>query len=527
MNTFKKKSLHAAVLAGLGALTAAGTANAVHINPDGIGQVLIFPYYTARAGNVTQVAIINTTSQTKAVKVRFLEGKASREVLDFNLWMSPSDVFTGAVVATANGARLISNDNSCVTPSDLFQEIRTDAGSAVVLPGQPVSQGAGLPLNEFKNYQYLGFDNNGSTLDRTREGYFEVIEMGIVTSAVITGFAKHGSNGLPANCVAIDNFDALFPGAAPVQGFFSNTNLLGNPTGGLAGRASVINSANGSNYTFAPTAVDAWRVSTPAQVNVVNYSASGLTQPDLGDVTPTTSNVFANGGLATANWLLGRDAMSAILMRDTVMNEFILDSGTRSATEWVVTFPTKRLHVTPTSASAPFTNNYNSTNAGCEPYTLAIYNREEAALGGQGGVLLPSPRPSVITVGSNVCWEATVIPFGGTSILGSTNTSALVSGVQAFAASATSTTGPKVTPSLAGTQGPNGWFLMSFNGTAQRITPAAGQASFTVGGVTTVIPGAHIGMPVVGAMLNNYTNTATAGSLYGSVIPHRFTRNIQ
>ena len=37
MNTFKKKSLHAAVLAGLGALGAAGTANAVHINPDGLG----------------------------------------------------------------------------------------------------------------------------------------------------------------------------------------------------------------------------------------------------------------------------------------------------------------------------------------------------------------------------------------------------------------------------------------------------------------------------------------------------------
>lgn len=526
MNTFKKKSLHAAVLAGLGALTAAGTADAVHINPDGVGQVLIFPYYTARAGNFTALSIINTTSQTKAVKVRFLEGKASREVLDFNLWMSPQDVFTGAVVATANGARLISNDNSCVTPSDLFQEIRTDAGSTVVLPGQPVSQGAGLPLNEFKNYQYAAYDNNGSTLDRTREGYFEVIEMGIVTSAVITGFAKHAGS-VPANCVAIDNFDALFPGAAPVQGFFSNTNLLGNPTGGLAGRASVINSTNGSNYTFAPTAVDAWRVASVLQPNVVDYSASGLTTPDLGDVTPTTSNVFAYNsatgvaGLATATWGTGRDAMSAILMRDTVMNEFILDNGTRSATDWVVTFPTKRLHVTPTSATAPFTNNYNSANAGCEPYTLAIYNREESTLGGAAGVLLPSPRPAVITVGSTICWEATIVPFGAASLLGSTNISGLVGGVQQFAQNATSTTGPKVTPSLAGTQGPNGWFLMSFNGAAQRITPVA--ATFA----GAAVPGVHIGMPVVGAMLNNYTNTATAGSLYGSVIGHRYTRNIQ
>ena len=53
MNTFKKKSLHVAVLAGLGALGAAGTANAVHINPDGEGQVLIYPYYTVRSPKVT------------------------------------------------------------------------------------------------------------------------------------------------------------------------------------------------------------------------------------------------------------------------------------------------------------------------------------------------------------------------------------------------------------------------------------------------------------------------------------------
>ena len=45
MNTFKKKSLCAA-LAGIGALGMVGAAQAVSINPDGLGQVLIYPYYT-------------------------------------------------------------------------------------------------------------------------------------------------------------------------------------------------------------------------------------------------------------------------------------------------------------------------------------------------------------------------------------------------------------------------------------------------------------------------------------------------
>ena len=47
MNTFNKKSLYAAI-AGVSALGMAGTANAVHVNPDGLGQVLIYPYYTVR-----------------------------------------------------------------------------------------------------------------------------------------------------------------------------------------------------------------------------------------------------------------------------------------------------------------------------------------------------------------------------------------------------------------------------------------------------------------------------------------------
>ena len=89
MNTFKKTTLYTA-LAGIGALGMAGTANAVHVNPDGLGQVLIYPYYTTQTSGVAQpfnslLSVVNSTASVKAVKVRFLEGKNSREVLDFNL----------------------------------------------------------------------------------------------------------------------------------------------------------------------------------------------------------------------------------------------------------------------------------------------------------------------------------------------------------------------------------------------------------------------------------------------------------
>ena len=100
MNTFKKKSLYAA-LAGASALGVTGAAQAVNVNPDGLGQVLIYPYYTTQdkvlgiAPYSSLLSVVNSTASAKAVKVRFLEGKNSQEVLDFNLFLSPRGCLDG------------------------------------------------------------------------------------------------------------------------------------------------------------------------------------------------------------------------------------------------------------------------------------------------------------------------------------------------------------------------------------------------------------------------------------------------
>ena len=110
-----RKNLTAAVLAGLaGVAGIAGTAQAVNINPDGLGQLLIYPYYTTNAGNLTVLSVVNTTANAKAVKVRFLESENSQEVLDFNLYMSAYDVWTAAVTAQPDGRM----DDSCDDPTD-------------------------------------------------------------------------------------------------------------------------------------------------------------------------------------------------------------------------------------------------------------------------------------------------------------------------------------------------------------------------------------------------------------------------
>jgi len=214
MNTFKKKSLYLAV-AGVSAL-GAGSASAVSLNADGLGQVLIYPYYTVRETSPgsaynSLLSVVNSTGSAKAVKVRFLEGKNSREVLDFNLYLSAKDVWVAAVIPTADGAGIVTPDNSC-----------TD--------GQ-VSQDESNPT-PFVNYAYTGdFDDPANDdLDRTREGYVEIIEMGtmwgygarMVTPPSTTTCPGFESSQLPPPSAPTDLVAAFEPFGVRLSGDGTN-----------------------------------------------------------------------------------------------------------------------------------------------------------------------------------------------------------------------------------------------------------------------------------------------------------------
>ena len=125
----KKNSLTTAVVAGIaGVAGLANVATAVNLNPDGLGQVLIYPYYTVNAGNSPLLSVVNTTDEVKAVKVRFLEALNSREVLDFNLYLSPFDVWTTA--------RLVPSgvQSASLTPSRRLRGDPPAAGTRASVP---------------------------------------------------------------------------------------------------------------------------------------------------------------------------------------------------------------------------------------------------------------------------------------------------------------------------------------------------------------------------------------------------------
>lgn len=498
MNAFKKKSLYLAVVAGLGSVGMAGTASAVNINTNGTGQVLIFPYYTVRADLTTAFSVVNTTASAKAVKVRFTEGKNSREVLDFNLYLSPNDVWTGAVVATAAGAKLITHDHSCTFPNipKVGGNLPSDAGVTAATEG-----------TNFVNYAYsgtagtsgtiaiTGSDGAGTSLDRTREGYFEMIEMGVITDAAVAAAVTHNTAGFPANCAVVQS--------SAMTMFAGGTNPVVAPTGGLAGTASLVNVGLGTDFGYDPVALAAFSTN-----NIWNLA--GSISPDMRDAFPVVSRVFKGGTTVVTDWAgsVGDDAVnavSAVLMHDKIMNEFIVDQSMLSGTDWVITMPTKRHYVPVTSgtAVAPFTKFFAGTSGACEPMTVDYWNREESATAVSD---FSPPIPGSGSGSACLPWESTVVTFNAT-----VTSPAVVSNVLASTNSANIGVSPEI----------HGWAKLTF---AQSYASAVGAPSSLPVGVHT-----YIGLPTVGFMVQKFTNTNAAPGVmatYGGNFNHKFTTSI-
>lgn len=489
-----KNRLHrTSILSAAIAATLPLASHAVHLNPQGTGQVLIYPYYTVRGASanstfITMLSIVNGTAQTKALKVRALEARAGAQTMDFNLYLSPNDTWVGVIVPTAAGARIITNDNSCVTPGDLF----TAAGK-----------------NDFYNRQFLN-DTGPTDLDRTREGYVEVIEMGIMNDSIVSTYINQNAVGVPANCAALNSLEN---DTAAILPFSTRFNA---PTGGLSGRGIVLNAASGASYGYEATALDAWSAT-------VQYTPIGSVEPLLGRANPPLSHLQTSEGNVTATWRNGTDAVSAAMMRSEFANEYLLDAATASKTDWIVMFPTKREYVRAGSGAAaqPFFSNFSFPFGACDPFLSLPYNRETGTIAvAPGGPLVGAPLVGV--PGMAVCWSVTNIPFSlGGSHLAATVVNPLVPSLAVFV-NGSVTTGSAST-SVPGLQGPNGMVRVSFNNPqVQVLTPV----SSTLNGTPTALPRKHFGLPLISLSFSNFNNQGVT-SLYGIVTPAKYETRTQ
>jgi len=445
-----RKNLTAAVLAGLaGVAGIVGSAQAVNINPDGLGQVLIYPYYTVNGGNNTVLSVINTSEDAKAVKVRFLEGKNSREVLDFNLYLSAYDVWVAALYDDGGVPTLVTPDTSCTVP--------------YFYGGDGTQEFVPWALTDEEGYDPDDITTLGD-ISRGSEGHFEMIEMGTLIDQDL-GEDDDGNDlsynsataathvaGVPADCNQLIEAwtwaDSLDP---ETRGYWlmNPTTDMTNPSGGLFGGAAIINVTNGTMYSYDAKAVNGFAANLDA--NDLLHTEPGFTTPNLNSGDITTGYVFLdNGGSTSWSFNRGVDAVSYVFMHDTIMNEYTTNDDLGAETEWVVTFPTKHFYVYPdTSKSetvlAPFTTLWNDAddegdllgeaNQACEVILLdTIWDREEGIPGEEiptgepiPPIVSPAPPPTqgpvTPIVPFTLCYETNVIAFGadGGNLLGSSN----------------------------------------------------------------------------------------------------------
>ena len=480
----------AAAVAGL-ALSAAS--HAISLNPEGVGQALIFPYYTANSsgGNAfnTYLSVVNHGTDAKALRVRFREGRNGRETLAFNLYLSPRDVWTGAVVPADSGTRLLSTDVSCTDPP-----LQAQAGAAPFLPFTTA------------NFSADG-DGAGTDPQRSREGFVEILEMAVLTGSSAAG-VTHGAAGPPVNC------GAMIGNAAPT---------VARPTGGLSGTLTLINVNSGLDFT-----VNAEALADLASQPYFRLPNDAYPDFNAGEID-AVSEVAANGSVFRSRWSRPVDAVSAVLMRAEWLAEYVLDTGTLSLTDLVLTFPTRHFYTAPASVQAPFTMPaawsfdcggpvMETVTGDPRGLTIEFQNREARwARNPDATFGFAPPHPLV-------CATSAVLPVR--NVASHMPPTPRPTGVLGSETGGMSGAAVRVTSSFN-----SGWLklIAPFNAT---MTSLSNSTRWTASGAT--LPGAHRlgGQPVVGFAVRTFRNgtLSCSGAMcqgnYGGAFPLKYVRSI-
>jgi len=417
----KKKLLAVGVAATLGALSGVSNA-ALSVAQNGVGHINVLPYYTVQNGNMTLISIANTDEVNgKAVKVRFRGAQFSDDVFDFQVFLSPADVWTAAVTLDGNVARLSTSDKSCTLPANVNQQFVT----ARLL--------------------------DANKTEGTREGYVEIINMGDIApvdsanvnyAKTLFGAIKH-VNGV-APCTAsvlvgtgtnpIDHSAAA--GSADPLRPNPNFSTLSAPTSGLTSFATIINVAKSKAFTVPATALYQSTAGLPVrysrQANLTigtvafagaapAYAAAQTADAVFNTVTNSTAGAGGNvtmyefdlpdlstpyGNADTTAQLL---ELEALLAKGGVATEYATDDSILASTDVVLSQPTRRFaytwYDTPNAAAgdtnktlatvAGATGRYTGLNATTNTVQVggpAFYDREERKVVNASSIVI-SPNP--------------------------------------------------------------------------------------------------------------------------------------
>jgi len=347
----------AAALLGFGMVGAAHASN-----------VLVVPYFTAQTEHATLLNIVNTdTVSGKAVKVRFRGAANSDDVFDFQIFLSPGDVWTGNISKGASGAaQLTTTDATCSKPAK-----------------------AVLNATPFVTSRVDSTLSADGKAEQTREGYVEIFTMADIPP-YLSGRAAGDSKDVNPLYTAVKHVDGIAPcsgsawtgldstavrtaiGASTFDKLVSATATdaqtikgLALPTGGLMSNYTIVNVARAGAWDGEATAVEVGTVSTiPYWPQIATAAAT----PDLYTADPLfrTDTIKANGSVASSSASIAAGnydlpdlstpygagtaaaqaaAVTAALAVTSVSNEFLANADIQSTTDWVFSMPTRRYSV--------------------------------------------------------------------------------------------------------------------------------------------------------------------------------------
>ena len=321
-----------------------GSSATLTFNRTGVGHILYVPYFSTQEGNVTAVNVVNTdTVNGKVLKVRFRGASNSDDVYDFQVFLSPGDVWTAGISQGSDGrSRLDTADKSCTLPANV--------NGAFIASRTPSAGGNA----------------------ETREGYIEILTM----ADIVRGDADTDQRAL---YTATKHVKGVAPCTSSVLTALTHENAgdyMAPPTTGIMANWTIINVSRIVAYSGDAAAIEA-RASvdgepvagrivywdqrptplTPTQANAntadpllrgaspvlagARYDLPDLSTPYLTDVPNCP---FCQSRLLS-------DAITAT----EIAGEFYSEASVGAQTDWVVSFPTRRYFaaVRYTGTSAP------------------------------------------------------------------------------------------------------------------------------------------------------------------------------
>ena len=496
------------------------------------GDLALVPYYTVRDQWVTGIHIVNTSDSTQVVKVRFRRATDGMNALDFNIVMSPGDVYAGFLSDDQNGnIAWASPDSTCTVPAT--------QGNRFMMPA----------------IYRVGAES----------GYVEIMAMGQAQNEQqpLALAAKHDpETSTPFDCAAVrSNFFA--DGRAPSAAVAGKRGVLSNNQTFQPGVASASNTTvrNGGTNTYTNSG-NVLKVSyfirdnttgiefgdnavhiadflglpsiTNQEYGIGSGDLNGFDFPDLGGTG--LPNGAAADTVARDRFNLLRQAH--VLGAKRIINEWSANPANGVQMGWVVTLPgqytmlrrpqylgslgTDRAWVsTVSSAGSPLQNPQCPRTASgtgtsrvdaCDfrdlPLKLsyAAYNREEFKGQEATGTLVVSPQAPSARAETYLPKVANVIGFGGHSVLGQADADVTVNLGQPFGwvdAELESQANPKV---------------CQWDPTQDSTSPSAAAANLTLDCATDATGRA----PVIGFAAWSRQVAANPQASYGRIVEHSY-----